>query len=1134
MSTKARMNAAHLAVVNGHHKLLPLLAKHEVDLNAEDSSNETPLMWAVAKGDLNAFNELLRLKVNLNCTNKFQCSALHLAITNGQIEMAEILIDNQDADLNLERIKNPRWVVEMVAKHNYVPLMKKLMDSKTRIRITQSNIVGALFIASKEGFEQIIEELIKENKNLINAVDDLGNTPVMVATESGNLAAVKMLIEKFSADLTLRNNFRETVYDLAMRQNSIDLLKYLMDQTKSDHMLNPVYLHSAAASGDIEKLDFILSAGPKLLESDTNDNTIFHTAAAHNANEVLRYYLHKDDDLTDLQNIDGETPLHVSVRKGNLECVKTLLSMYARVDIGDKKNQNPLHVAVSSSLASEEIVSLLVERMKETYETLVNEQDCSGNTALHLAAFYRREELMELLIDVDPEVENTDGETALHIAVRSGTTREVRTLLKLFYNSKKRNVDKKDEKGHTALFKSIEVGEYEKFEMLLRHRADLTLKGSDGSTCMHQMVIYNRRDLSSSDKFIAIYYTIVKGSVEWYCRKEALKYPMENTKEYFEYQIKAVRFLTSELYYDKCNALQFASKLGTGPLLKAMLQTRDVYKFTYDSKFTLPDVDGKFRAPVKYDRTLRNFLDDKGRAHDLALYDVTHLIPMTEKHHSEPLQLEIDLHAGSKLLQAKIRRTTKSCLEFIVNTNDENFINDVLDDEPFNFLVSKYWTLCRRGYEVLMWIHVVFMILFTYFTMPTAEFLHNRFNILNNASDSESLKHKLNSVRLLGVFLTWPVIIMIFEVVMAVYYLAAFRRTGRLLRKGWFGSRKISDITSGLMRIPIGAMLFVFDNLSHISSISFFCSSIAWFVMGIYTDNPHAYLESLSVVLIFGWLHTINYVKGFKDWNYLASILKEILIKDITRFTYIYIFVLISFGYAIHALIQADYHLNPDSRHPSSTIYLTFYRMLSPGNILDVSEEKGYAESGGSVGILRTVCAAYSVLSTVVLMNMLIAMMNSTYSDIRNNKSTAWRIESLKIALWFEQKIPFLRRWNLLGFSTKHDYEQDRWYLSKKTEINLDEAYWENLRKESELLKEESGDVETTQNNRLKMEKPFISIMADLSSQVESLKESLAAREDDNRFIKIVLNDLRTEIRRIHELSLETCTLSKLSRRLDV
>ena len=1133
MSTKTRMNAAHLAAVNDHHKLLSLLAKHEVDLNAQDSSNETPLMWAVQKGNLDTFKELLRLGVDPNCINKFQCSALHLAVSNGQIETAEILIDNPATDLNLERIKNPRWVVEMVAKHNYVPLMKKLMEAKTRVRITQSNIIGALFIASKHGFEQIIEEILKENEKFINMVDDLGNTPVMVATENGNLAAVKMLIEMFSADLTLRNNFRETVYDLAMRQNSIDLLKYLMDQTKSDHMLNPVYLHSAAASGDIEKLDFILSAGPKLLESDTNDNTIFHTAAANNANEVLRYYLHKDDDLTDLQNMDGETPLHVSVRKGNLECVKTLLSMYARVDIGDKKNQNPLHVAVSSSSANEEIVSLLVARMKETYETLLNEQDCNGNTALHLAAFYRREELMEYLIDVDPEVENTDGETALHTAVRSGTTREVRTLLKLFYNSKKRNVDKKDEKGHTALFKSIEVGDHEKFELLLRYGADLTLKGSDGSTCMHQMIIYNRRDLFASDKFIAIYYTIVKGSVEWYCRKEALKYPMENTKEYFEYQMKAVRFLTSELYYDKCNALQFASKLGTGNLLKAMLQTRDVYKFTYDSKFTLPDVNDKCHMPAKYNRVLRNFLEDKSRASDLALYDVTHLIPMTESRHYEPLQLEVDLYVGSKLLQAKIRRTAKSCLEFIVNTNDENFINDTLDAEPFKFLVSKYWTLCRRGYEVLMWIHVVFMILFTYFSMPSSEFLSNRFNSLNNSSDPEDFKHKLNSVSLLGIFLIWPVFVMIYEIAMGVYYLSTFRRTGRLLKKGLFGSRKISDITSGLMRIPVGAMLFVFDNLSHISSISFCCSSVAWFVMAIYTDNPHAYLESLSIVLIFGWLHTINYVKGFKDWNYLASILKEILIKDITRFIYIYIFVLISFGYAIHALIQADYHLNPDSRHPSSTIYLTFYRMLSPGNILDVSEEKGYAESGGSVGILRAVCAAYSVLSTVVLMNMLIAMMNSTYSDIRNNKSTAWRIESLKIALWFEQKIPFLRRWNLLGFSAKLDYEQDRWYLSKVTEINLDEAYWENLRKESELSKEGNGDAESTKINRHEMERPFVSVMGDLSAQVESLKESLAAREDDNRLIKIVLNDLRTEIRRIHELSLETCTLSKLTRRLE-
>ena len=120
-----------------------------------------------------------------------------------------------------------------------------------------------------------------------------------------------------------------------------------------------------------------------------------------------------------------------------------------------------------------------------------------------------------------------------------------------------------------------------------------------------------------------------------------------------------------------------------------------------------------------------------------------------------------------------------------------------------------------------------------------------------------------------------------------------------------------------------------------------------------------------------------------KDWNAFANILKHIILKDVTRFIYIYIFILISFGYAIHVLLQSDYLGVPEHQQSTDTIYLMFYRMLSPGNVLDVSEDDNYKLSGGSIPILRACCAAYTCLSSVVLVNILIAMMNSTYSDVR-------------------------------------------------------------------------------------------------------------------------------------------------------
>ena len=62
--------------------------------------------------------------------------------------------------------------------------------------------------------------------------------------------------------------------------------------------------------------------------------------------------------------------------------------------------------------------------------------------------------------------------------------------------------------------------------------------------------------------------------------------------------------------------------------------------------------------------------------------------------------------------------------------------------------------------------------------------------------------------------------------------------------------------------------------------------------MYVYGDNHHRYCEVIAAVFIFGWMHTITYVKMFKDWHAFASIFKQIVAKDVTRFAYIFVFVL--------------------------------------------------------------------------------------------------------------------------------------------------------------------------------------------------------------------------------------------------
>ena len=121
-------------------------------------------------------------------------------------------------------------------------------------------------------------------------------------------------------------------------------------------------------------------------------------------------------------------------------------------------------------------------------------------TPLHLAVLMKQVEIVRLLLDngANPEMCDHKGDTALHIACRSGNLTMVNEILKQRESRPKQNLDVRNYEGQTCLHVAV-LGGYKKIvDTLLEAGADVNVgDGKSGATALHLAAKGNKRDIIS-------------------------------------------------------------------------------------------------------------------------------------------------------------------------------------------------------------------------------------------------------------------------------------------------------------------------------------------------------------------------------------------------------------------------------------------------------------------------------------------------------------------------------------------------------------------------------------------------------------------------------------------------------------
>ena len=483
------------------------------------------------------------------------------------------------------------------------------------------------------------------------------------------------------------------------------------------------------------------------------------------------------------------------------------------------------------------------------------------------------------------------------------------------------------------------------------------------------------------------------------------------------------------------NVIQYATSVGSLKFIRHTFNFEDIYKYVegqnckFDVTNLSPETSSEDRNHSAYSgSSLCCPSDNKTQPFDLR----------REKTELGKLRQKLAL---TNLTKESKKKNDESCLKIIIEMDDTDLATQLLDSSPIKYLILGYWTVYRFLYVLALLVHIINMILFS--DIPVDDIR----KVWKNQTETD---YEPNPDY--GLFLLWPLLLFVFylgNLIVALwsfcshaknegdelmnsspreggakkkeptpYWQAAITRFFSSPGGVWESIDFLSDSCSPktfhfqlilyIFRKPFDFAYNVVQGMISYFEItlgmSFFVLVAWWFSRYMQADKHQVYI--LAVALVFGWLQTINFARGFESVNVFIIMLKYIIIQDIFTILIIYIFFLLGFASAFQVLFQISGSIADSYPSVWHVIFATFNLMIGIDEVVDRDLDDEYKDNDGDSIFLRFTAVVYIIFATLILLNILIAKMSDTYTDVRMRESTHWRVESVRQAIAFEKRIP--------------------------------------------------------------------------------------------------------------------------------
>ncbi|RLV98991.1 hypothetical protein DV515_00010132 [Chloebia gouldiae] len=342
----------------------------------------------------------------------------------------------------------------------------------------------------------------------------------------------------------------------------------------------------------------------------------------------------------------------------------------------------------------------------------------------------------------------------------------------------------------------------------------------------------------------------------------------------------------------------------------------------------------------------------------------------------------------------------QSFLELIVSTKKRE-ARQILDLTPVKELVSLKWNMYGRPYFCFLALfYILYMVCFTMCCVyrPLKPRTGNRTSSRDNTVYVQKMLQESyvayeDELRLVGELITviGAVVILVLEIP-DILRVGAAKYFGQTILGGPF----------------------------HIIVITYACMILVTMVMRLTSTTGE--VVPMSFALVLGWCNVMYFARGFQMLGPFTIMIQKMIFGDLMRFCWLMAVVILGFASAFYIIFQTE---NPENlgqfyNYPMS-LFTTFELFLT---IID-----GPANYDVDLPFMYSVVYfAFAIIATLLMLNLLIAMMGDTHWRVAHEQDELWRAQVVATTVMLERKLPRCL-WPRSGICGREFGLGDRWYL---------------------------------------------------------------------------------------------------------